>query len=209
MSMRNTIWLCGLGLLLACGVVQAQEDRKVAAPPAKVGDFEEPMPQQPAQVSSKDGEFGTPATAEDIAAIEIDVQPGGLGLPDGSGTHAKGAEIFQAKCSFCHGADLQGIPALGAPRLIGGRGTLTDEKPVKTVESYWPQASTLFDYINRAMPMTQPGSLTSDEVYSLSAFILGEADIIDTEMTLDKDSFADIAMPNADGFYADPRPGTL
>ena len=113
----------------------AQENRKVAVPPAKAGDFEEPMPQQPVEISSENGAFGTPATAEDIAAIETDVKSGGVGLPDGRGTHAKAAEILQAKCSFCHGADLQGIPAPGAPRLIGGRGTLTDDKPVKTIDS--------------------------------------------------------------------------
>ncbi len=134
--------------------------------------------------------------------------PGGSGLPEGSGTHAAGAEIYKAKCGSCHGAEMEGVAALGAPQLIGGRGTLASDKPVKTVESCWPEASTLFDYVNRAMPMTLPGSLTSDEVYALSAFILGEAGIIDTSITLDKDSFATIVMPNADGFFPDPRPDT-
>ncbi len=208
MSTHKTLLISGMFLLVVHGATQAQEKRIVADPPALVGDSEELMPGSPAEVSGENGGFGVVATAEEIASIDIDVTPGGAGLPAGSGTHAIGAEIYEAKCSVCHSPDLQGVAVLGGPRLIGGRGSLASDKPIKTVESYWPQASTLFDYVNRAMPLTLPGSLTADEVYSLTAFILGEADIVDTAMILDKDSFAEIVMPNAEGFYADPRPDT-
>lgn len=208
MSTHNTILLSGLVFSITLGLAQAQQTRTVAERPAKVGESEELMPQSPSETSGKDGTFGTVPTAEEIATIDIDVMPGGSGLPQGHGTHAEGAQIYKAKCAVCHGAALEGVAELGAPRLIGGRGTLATDKPVKTVESYWPEASTLFDYVNRAMPLTTPGTLTPDEVYSLSAFILGEAGITDVSATLDKDSFADVVMPNAEGFYPDPRPDT-
>lgn len=100
--------------------------------------------------------IGRPATEEEIAAIDIDVMPDGRGLPEGSGTFAEGEEVYARYCAACHGENLEGVADLGAPRLIGGRGTLGDAKPVKTVESYWPYATTLFDYVNRAMPMDAP-----------------------------------------------------
>ncbi|MFZ3585308.1 c-type cytochrome, partial [Loktanella sp. DJP18] len=105
---------------------------------------------------------------------------------------------------------LMGVSQLGAPQLIGGRGTLATDAPVKTVESYWPYASTFFDYTHRAMPMTEPGSLSADEVYAISAYVLGQAGITSTEPdnVLDAASMADIKMPNADGFVLDPRPDT-
>jgi S-disulfanyl-L-cysteine oxidoreductase SoxD len=108
----------------------------------------------------------------------------------------------------CHGGDLEGNSDLGALRLIGGRDTLDTESPVKTVESYWPHASTLFDYTHRAMPMNAPGSLTADEVYAISAYVLGRAGIVGEDFEMDADSFAEIEMPNVDGFVPDPRPDT-
>ena len=100
---------------------------------------------------------------------------------------------------------------LGAPRLIGGRGTLADDNPVKTVESYWPYASTLFDYVHRAMPMNAPGSLSANEVYAVSAYVLGRAGITsdDADTTLDAQSMAAIGMPNVTGFVPDPRDGSM
>ena len=98
------------------------------------------------------------------------------------------------------------MPSGSALRLIGGRGTLTQRRPVLTVESYWPYATTLFDYIRRAMPYNAPGSLTASEVYALSAFILGEAKIIDKSTVLDATMLPKVQMPNRDGFIPDPRP---
>lgn len=151
---------------------------------------------------------GQPATEDEIAAIDIDVMPDGHGLPEGSGTYADGEALFEANCAACHGSDLMGVADLGAPQLIGGRGSLASDKPIKTVESYWPYASTFFDYTHRAMPMSAPGSLTADEVYAISAYVLGRAGITGSEpgATLDAASMAKIVMPNADGFVPDARP---
>src|SRR5258708_38513423 len=103
-------------------------------------------------------------------------------------------------------ADLPDMPSGAALRLIGGRGTLATPTPMLTVESYWPYATTLFDYIRRAMPFTAPGSLGNDEVYAVTAFILGEAKIIDRSTSLDQSNLAQVNMPNRDGFIPDPRP---
>tara|TARA_R110002124_G_C8816915_1_gene503607 strand:- start:11 stop:685 length:675 start_codon:yes stop_codon:yes gene_type:complete len=155
--------------------------------------------------------IGRPATKEEIAAINIDAMPDGRGLPEGSGTYAEGEKVYTQVCTACHGQDLEGVSELGAPRLIGGRGTLADDNPVKTVESYWPYASTLFDYVHRAMPMNAPGSLSANEVYAVSAYILGRAGITsdDADTTLDAQSMAAIGMPNVTGFVPDPRDGSM
>jgi cytochrome c len=155
-------------------------------------------------------EFGTPATEQDIAAIAIPAD--GTGLPAGSGDYTKGKAVYEAACAACHGADLIGVaglpnmPAGAQLRLIGGRGTLASKNPVMTVESYWPYATTLFDYIRRAMPFASPGSLTADEIYAVSAYILAEAKIIDKSMLLDAKTLPLIEMPNRNGFIPDPRP---
>jgi cytochrome c len=150
--------------------------------------------------------IGTPLNAMEIAAWNIDVAPDGRGLPAGSGDVATGAHIFAAKCAACHGANGEG--GVG-DRLIGGRGTLASDKPVRTVGSYWPYATTLFDYIRRAMPYNAPQSLSADEVYALSAWILNRNGIVPDDARLDAQSLAAIRMPNRDGFVPDPRPGHL
>jgi S-disulfanyl-L-cysteine oxidoreductase SoxD len=157
-------------------------------------------------------EFGTPATEQDIAAVAIAISADGTGLPAGSGDYTKGKAVYEAACAACHGADLMGVaglpnmPAGAQLRLIGGRGTLASKNPVMTVESYWPYATTLFDYIRRAMPFASPGSLTADEIYAVSAYILAEAKIIDKSMLLDAKTLPLIEMPNRNGFIPDPRP---
>ena len=150
--------------------------------------------------------FGTPASETDIAMLDIDAMPDGRGLPVGSGDYKTGKEVYTAKCMACHGADLGGVKGTGAAALIGGRGSLASGKPKKTVESYWPYASTVFDYVKRAMPFNAPGSLSDDEVYAVVAYVLGEAKIFDKSATLDAKSLPMIDMPNKDGFIADPRP---
>lgn len=143
--------------------------------------------------------FGTPVTAEELSKY-FAVQPGGAGLPQGRGTVSDGRTIYAERCSYCHGEKLEGIREAAGPALIGGRGSLASEKPLQTVESYWPYATTLYDYIWRAMPFDQPGSLSADQVYSLVAFILSEGKIIKSE-ELDAAALSKVVMPNAEGFY--------
>lgn len=150
--------------------------------------------------------FGTPASAADIALIDIDAMPDGRGLPPGSGDYQTGKMVYTANCMGCHGADLGGVAGTGAAALIGGRGSLASGKPKKTVESYWPYASTVFDFVKRAMPFYAPGSLSDDEVYAVVAYVLGEANILDKTTTLNATSLPMIDMPNKDGFISDPRP---
>jgi cytochrome c len=151
--------------------------------------------------------FGSPVSQDDLAKF-VSVQPDGRGLPGGSGDATKGAKIYADACATCHGDKLQGNPAkgIGGDRLIGGRGTLASKAPVKTVESYWPYAPTLFDYVKRAMPFTTPGSLSDSEVYSVVAYILAQANIIKPTDTIDAATLPKVMMPNRDGFEPDPRP---
>lgn len=150
--------------------------------------------------------FGTPATEAEIAAIDIDAMPDGRGLPPGSGTHAAGKDVYAANCVACHGEKLEGVKGTGGAALIGGRGTIASGKPKKTVESYWPYATTVFDFVKRAMPFDSPGTLSNDEIYAVTAYILGEGKIIPTDAVMDANSLPKVEMPNRDGFIADPRP---
>lgn len=154
----------------------------------------------PAHAQDHDPEVGTAVSSDELAQF-FAIQPGGIGLPAGSGTVAEGKEIYHQRCFYCHGVNLEGNYDAAGPALVGGRGTLTSDKPLKTVESYWPYASTLFDYTWRAMPFDQPGSLTADEVYALVAYILAEGNIVDENVRMDAETLSKIVMPNADGFY--------
>lgn len=151
-------------------------------------------------------DIGTPLTEDEIAAWNIDVAPDGRGLPAGSGDVTTGAHVFATKCAACHGALGQGL--IG-DALVGGRGTLASAKPKRTVGSYWPYATTLFDYIHRAMPYDAPESLSADEVYAVSAFLLNQNGIVSPNTRLDEQSLPKVKMPNRDGFIPDPRPGRL
>jgi cytochrome c len=135
------------------------------------------------------------------------VMPDGRGLPPGSGSVEQGKAVYEQQCASCHGANLQG--GIG-DKLIGGRGTLVNndptKAPVKTIESYWPYATTIFDYVKRSMPLNAPDSLTNDQVYAVTAYILSEAKIVPTDTVLDPKSLPAVKMPNRDGFIPDPRP---
>lgn len=162
------------------------------------------MASLPALASDRLG-IGTPVGPEIIAGWDIDVRPDGHGLPEGQGSVIDGEEIYMDQCAACHGEFGEGDGRY--PVLMGGYDTLTSPDPQKTVGSYWPYATTLFDYIRRAMPFGAAQTLTPDELYAVSAYVLFMNDIIDEEATLDADSLAAIEMPNKDGFILpDPRP---
>jgi S-disulfanyl-L-cysteine oxidoreductase SoxD len=141
---------------------------------------------------------GRTPTADEIKALDIAVGIDGKELPPGSGNAKTGAAIFAAKCMVCHGESQEG--SAQAPALVGGKGTLTSLHPKMTVGSYWPFATTIFDYIRRAMPRYQEGMLKADEVYSLTAFLLYRNDIIKEDDVIDATTLPKIKMPNRDGF---------
>jgi cytochrome c len=141
--------------------------------------------------------LGEPIAPADLAAWDISVQPDGTGLPPGSGNAATGAKLYAANCMACHGEGGAGQPN---DRLVGGQGTLTDFAQVRTVGSYWPYATTIFDYIRRAMPFLTPESLSNDDVYALTAYILAENGIIKARDTMDAKTLPRVKMPNRDGF---------
>lgn len=146
---------------------------------------------------------GRPATSAEIALWNLDVAPDGKNLPAGSGSVSQGREVYMAQCAACHGAAGEG----GAgDRLSGGGGTLATPKPVRTVGSYWPYATTLFDYIRRAMPLHAPQSLTASDVYAVSGFVLFLNGVVPEDATMDARTLPAVKMPNRDGFVSDPRP---
>jgi S-disulfanyl-L-cysteine oxidoreductase SoxD len=152
-----------------------------------------------------DTQLGHAATPAEIAAWDIDVRPDGQGLPKGSGTVMDGEPLYEDLCATCHGDFGEGSGRY--PVLAGGHDTLTDDRPEKTVGSYWPYASTLWDYINRAMPYGDAQSLEADQVYALTAYVLYLNDLMDEEGSLDQDSLPKFKMPNAGNFTGpDPRP---
>jgi S-disulfanyl-L-cysteine oxidoreductase SoxD len=153
--------------------------------------------------------FGDPASPELIKQWAIAIPPDGEHLPPGGATAKEGEKVYAEQCVACHGDNLQGVNGTGGTPLIGGRGTLASKAPKKTVESYWPYATTLFDYVHRAMPFTAPGSLTPEEVYAVTAYILYKGDIIEQNKRIDAKSLPSVAMPNKDGFVPDPRPDVI
>jgi cytochrome c len=132
-----------------------------------------------------------------VQAADITVMPDGTGLPPGSGSAAVGRDIYLAHCAACHGADGTGG---SNDRLVGGRGSLGSSQPVKTVGSYWPYATTLFDYVRRAMPYPAPGILADDEVYAVTAYVLYLNEIVGEKAELNATTLPGVRMPNRDGF---------
>jgi mono/diheme cytochrome c family protein len=155
--------------------------------------------------------LGRPASAAEIASLDIDVSPNGAGLPAGSGTPEQGATIFAATCASCHGKNGEGTPPL-YPQLVGGpRGAFnfaTDFKIPRTIGNYWPYATTVFDYIRRAMPLTAPGSLTPDQTYAVTAYLLNREGLLPAGATLDARSLPVIQMPARNHFVPDDRRGS-
>ena len=172
---RSAAWLLALGVI-GSGWMSAQQSRPAA--PTGPG-------------------LGVPATPAQIAAVDVSIPPDGTGLPPGSGTPAEGETVYNVKCVACHG--LKGAGTL-ADRLVGGQGTLKDATPVKTIGSYWPYATTLFDYVRRAMPYNEPHSLTDPEAYAITAYLLHLNGIIEADATMDATSLPKVQMPNRANF---------
>ena len=156
----------------------------------------------PAQAQSPYG-IGRAATPAEIAGWNIDVDRDGNNLPPGSGTVSHGREVFDRQCAACHGAKGEG--GVG-DQLVGGQGTLATPKPVRTVGSFWPYAPTLFDYIRRAMPQNAPQSLSNEDIYAVSAYILNLNGLLSADATLDSNILRAVKMPNRKMFVDDPRP---
>lgn len=158
----------------------------------------------PAVAGARDYGLGSTPSEAEIARWDIDIRPDGKGLPKGSGTAEQGETVYVEKCASCHGDFAEGAGRY--PALMGGEGTLDTEDPVKTVGSYWPFASTVWDYVHRAMPFGNAQSLTDDETYALTAYLLYANQLIPYDKELDQDNLADVTMPNEDGFHRKKRP---
>lgn len=154
-----------------------------------------------------DGVPSRPLTAEEIRPRAISIPPDGRNLPPGSATARLGKKVYDQQCAACHGARGEGVA--GFPPLAGGIGSLASKAPLPTVGAFWPYATGVWDYINRAMPYQAPGSLSAEEVYGATAYVLYLNGIITEEQRLDATSLPNIRMPNRDGFVDDPRPATL
>lgn len=191
---------------------------EAAAAPAEAAPAAEPAPetQQVAAAGAAAAEaplpehgtyhLGRAATSEEIAAWDIDIRPDGTGLPEGRGTVAEGEEVFTDFCAVCHGDFGEGRDRW--PVLAGGQDSLTAERPVKTIGSYWPYLSTVYDYVRRAMPFGDARSLSDDEVYAITAYLLYLNDVVtDEEFELSKENFTSIRLPNEENFFMDDRAG--
>ncbi|MGH9537586.1 MAG: c-type cytochrome [Candidatus Acidiferrales bacterium] len=148
--------------------------------------------------------IGRTATPEEIRRRDISVAPDGSGLPTGHGAVTKGRAVYEERCANCHGNRGEGSPPY--PALVGGRGTLASRDPVLTVGSYWPYATTVWDYIHRTMPYSRPGSLSTAETYEVTTFILYLNGIVDERADLNEKTLPQVKMPNREGFVGDPRP---
>src|SRR5262245_6208410 len=153
--------------------------------------------------TSKSPGLGTPVSAAEVARWDISIPPSGAGLPPGSGTARQGLQVYEQKCLACHGAKGAGKPA---DVLAGGTGSLAGKTPLRTVGSYWPYATTLFDYVRRAMPITNPLSLSNDELYAVTAYVLNINGVIGEDVAMNAQSLPQVKMPNRDGFVSDWPP---
>jgi len=148
--------------------------------------------------------YGQSATPEQITGWDIDVRPDGKGLPPGSGSVEDGEYLYEDKCAECHGSFGEGVGKF--PVLAGGEGSLRDDRPQKTVGSYWKYTSTLWDYIHRAMPFPQPESLEDDEVYAITAYVLYLNELVEDDFVLNRENLSSIRLPNEGNFIPDDRP---
>ena len=148
--------------------------------------------------------LGTSATPQQVRAFGTSISPSGKGLPRGEGTAQTGRRLYQERCSACHGMKGEGGP--GSPALAGGIGTLKSAEPIQTVGSFWPYSTTVYDYIDRAMPPQNPGSLTPNEVYSVTAYVLHLNGLVKENEVMNAQTLPKVLMPNRNGFVPDNRP---
>src|SRR4249919_1057406 len=163
------------------------------------------LAQSKPEASRKYG-IGYVASTEQLAGWDIDIRPDGQGAPPGRGSVKDGEKVYMEKCAACHGEF--GESAGRWPQIAQGKGTLASHDPVKTVGSYFPYVSSLFDYVRRAMPFGDSQSLTNDELYAVVAYVLNLNDIVDTKFVLSRETWAEVKMPNQGGFYDDDREKT-
>ena len=196
---RSTFARVGYGVVTAAlamaGIGHADQTSSPKPAPERQTASRPPAPKGPS--------LGVPASADEIAAIDVSIGPDGAGLPPGSGTPKQGAEVYATKCLACHGPE--GASGVN-DRLVGGQGTLTSATPVKTIGSYWPYATTVFDYVRRAMPYPAPHSLGDDEAYAVTAYLLHLNGIIGANDVMDATSLPKVKMPNRDGFRSASKP---
>ena len=186
--MRSPSWVLALAAAIVAAGCATQQAEMQAAPSPRV-------------------KFGKPISNADIAAWDIDIRTtDGKGLPAGRGSVAEGKVVYEAKCLSCHGADGKGGPVFGT--MVGGIGSFKTTTRVLTPGSMYPYAPILFDYIRRAMPMDHPQSLTTNEVYAVSAYLLNLNGIIPDNAIMDQNTLARVQMPNRNGFIVDDRPDT-
>ena len=171
--------------------------------PAAIGVFMFAMVCAGAVAAQTSTGLGRPATGVEIEAWGPIIGPDGAGLPPGRATAADGGRVYERWCARCHGVTGTEGPDT---RLVGGQGSLEGDQPQKTVGSYWPAATTLWDYVNRAMPFDQAGALTADEVYATVAYVLYLNDIVGIDDPIDAATLPAVEMPNRNGFVTDPRP---
>jgi cytochrome c len=197
--MRRSFLVLALTLAGACRQVGDGVDAQASPPPQLPTRFD----------------FGAPVDSVKLASIDIDANPSGVGLPAGSGTPAQGLQVYVSKCAMCHGAKGEGnVPGQTppAPKLIGrdpreGFPFGRDPKAVKTVGNYWPHATTIYDYVHRAMPLKNPGTLTPNETYAVVAYLLSENEIIGKDAVIDAKTLPAVKMPAAGRFVVDDRRG--
>jgi cytochrome c len=215
--MRRALLL--VGVLGACDVVRGSDEKtggsKVDRPGEAVAQAATARSRRPADVRPtpplppRFGGIGRAASAAEIRAWDIDANASGVGLPPGRGTYTRGAVVYARSCASCHGARGEGIAP--NPRLVGADpkdfSFARDQKAVKTIGNYWPYATTVYDYVNRAMPFDAPGSLSAPDVYSLVAFLLAENGVIDSTASLDATTLPRVRMPARDRFRPDDRIG--
>lgn|SRR6266487_3559190 len=198
MSRRNVFYLLAVLALTATAVFVRQSS---FAGPKETS--EPPKDSKAAAETARQG-LGRSATAADFAKHDYLVGPKGTGLPKGHGTAKEGRPIYAQSCAACHG--LRGEGSNDYPPLVGGKGSLKSGNPLPTVGSYWPYATTVWDYINRAMPYQNPGTLKPDEVYAVTAYLLTLNGIMSENSELNERTLPAVKMPNRDGFVSDPRP---